>query len=110
MATHQIVEVVMRESLLESALKVWGPLLIAAIGIIVGYHQFKRQLNRSMCEKRLSEVYAPLIGLIAKQEFFRQWYPEELSFESAQIIELVRKKEQHREKTVLQKKKWRHIN
>ena len=108
---NQTVEIVIRESLLDSVLKSYGPLIIALVGIIIGYFQFKKQINRTMYEKRLSEVYAPLIGVIVKQEFFRTWEGVNISFKDAQIIELVNEKkivkiENGNKKEVLQEYKF----
>lgn len=47
-------------------------ILISAAGLWIGYWQFQKQLNRSMYEKRLSEVYAPLMSYLIKQEEFRK--------------------------------------
>ncbi|SFH51045.1 hypothetical protein SAMN04487776_12217 [Priestia megaterium] len=59
------------------------------LGIYVGWHSYAFQKNRDYHEKRLDSVYAPLYGLLCKQELFRELYLRDLSVEQNAIIEFI---------------------
>lgn len=59
------------------------------VGIYVGWHSYAFQKNRDYHEKRLDSVYAPLYGLLSKQELIRELYLGDLSVEENPIIEFI---------------------
>lgn len=56
-------------------------------GIIFAWYSYGFQKNRDYHEKRLDTVYAPLYGLLAKQEVIRELYLSYRSVEKYPILE-----------------------
>lgn len=56
-------------------------------GIYIGWHSYAFQKNRDYHEKRLDSVYAPLYGLLCKQEVIRELYLKDHSHEKYPILE-----------------------
>ncbi|PFA94140.1 hypothetical protein CN383_26870 [Priestia megaterium] len=59
------------------------------LGIYVGWHSYAFQKNRDYHEKRLDSVYAPLYGLLSKQELVRELYLSDASVKENSIIEFI---------------------
>lgn len=53
--------------------------ICAALGVIFGMWRYFVDRNRSIYERRLNEVYAPLYVLVIKQEMYREFMVPELS-------------------------------
>jgi hypothetical protein len=64
--------------------------LIAAVGTVSAgiavYWKFHKEKNRQIQERRLNEVYAPLIKLLVRQETFRAILTPHISLEEAPIF------------------------
>lgn len=61
-------------------------LMATFLTIILGLSQFKKQLNRNIYERRLTETYAPLMGWIAKQELLRKKDESKLNYDVCPVI------------------------
>lgn len=83
----------------------WWDLFYKAIGIIgviaalftagIGVKKYFYEKNRDVFIKRLNEVYAPLYGLLIKQETFRRIYLPNSSIISEPILTLTSTNTQH---------------
>lgn len=62
------------------------------IGVILSIQKYLYEKNRDVFIKRLNEVYAPLYGLISKQEIMRRLYFPQVTLEEAPIITTVNRK------------------
>lgn len=58
----------------------------ALITVLFGVWKYYQDRNRSLYERRLNEVYAPLFGRLVKQETFRYLFMPERRFEEYPIL------------------------
>lgn len=86
------IEVIIKEGWFEGLFKNYIPILATFVGLIIGYNQFKKQLDRSMYERRLNEVYALLYGHIVRQETIRELYLNHINIVDAPILTLIKRK------------------
>lgn len=75
-------------------MKTFGPTMIAFVTALVGLYKYFQEKNRTMYERRLNEVYAPLYGFLTAQETFRQLYLKDLPIHEAPILTMEKKKVQ----------------
>ncbi|WP_128895871.1 hypothetical protein [Longirhabdus pacifica] len=61
-------------------------LIFTGISVFVAVQRFKYEKNRDIYIRRLNEVYAPLYGLVIKQEMMRALIVPEHSFSEMPII------------------------
>jgi hypothetical protein len=58
------------------------------IGALVAVRKYYYEKNRDIYIRRLNEVYAPLFGMVVKQEEFRQSFMNDYPFTKAPLISL----------------------
>lgn len=63
-----------------------GPTIVAGIAAMVGVWKYFYEKNRTIYERRLNEVYAPLYGYLIAQETFRQLFIPDVSVNDVPIL------------------------